>query len=258
MSTTPPSLELVALPAIPLVKPGDDLVDLVLHGLAAAGRSLGEGDVLVVAQKIVSKSEDCYVDLRRVNPSSRARELAALCRKDARLVELILSESTEVVRYRPGVLVVVHRLGVVLANAGIDHSNVEPVSGAERVLLLPKNPDDTCRRLHETLRVRAGVEVGVIINDSAGRAWRNGTVGIALGAAGLPSLLDLCDRRDLFDRPLLVTKEGIGDELAAAASLLQGQADEGTPVVLIRGFTARGAGARAAALIRPEAEDLFR
>ncbi len=258
LSTTSHSLEFVALPAIPLVRPGDDLVDLVLDGLAAAGRSLREGDVLVIAQKIVSKVEDRYVDLRRINPSSRARELAALCRKDARLVELILSESTEVLRYRPGVLVVVHRLGVVLANAGIDHSNVEPASGAERVLLLPKDPDDTCRRLHETLRMRAGVDAGVIINDSAGRAWRNGTVGVALGVAGLPSLLDRRTRCDLFGRPLKASQQAIGDELAAAASLLQGQADEGTPVVLIRGFTARGASAPAASLIRPKAEDLFR
>ncbi len=240
------------------MKPGDDLADLILDGLTAARRMLDEGDVLVVAQKIVSKAEGRYVDLRQIEPSPRARELAAQCRKDARLVELILSESTEVVRYRPGVLVVVHRLGVVLANAGIDHSNVEPANGAERVLLLPENPDGTCERLCERLRIQTGVSVGVIVNDSVGRAWRNGIVGVALGAAGLPALLDLRTRRDLFGRPLMASQQAIADELAAAASLLQGQADEGTPVILIRGFTVRGASARAAALIRPKDEDLFR
>jgi coenzyme F420-0:L-glutamate ligase/coenzyme F420-1:gamma-L-glutamate ligase len=255
---SPGELRLIALPGIPLVKPGDDLVALILDGLAAAGESLRTGDVLVIAQKIVSKAEDRYVDLREVVPSSRARELAALCDKDPRLVELILSEAAQVLRHRPGVLVVVHRLGFVLANAGIDHSNVEPVEGTERVLLLPRDPDGTCEELRRALRERAGADAAVVINDSAGRAWRNGSVGIALGAAGLPTLLDLRDRLDLFDRPLMVSQEGVGDELAAAASLLQGQADEGKPVVLIRGFDAAAADADAAALIRPEGEDLFR
>ncbi len=257
-SPSPAKIQLVALPDIPLVKPGDDLAGLILAGVAALGCSLGAGDVLVIAQKIVSKAENRYADLRQITPSSRARDLADICHKDERLVELILSESAEVLRCRPGVLVVVHRLGVVLANAGIDGSNVAPEGEAERVLLLPADPDGTCRRLRETLRERAGVDVAVIINDSVGRAWRYGTVGIALGASGLPSLLDLRDRRDLFDRPLMISREGIADELAAAASLLQGQADEGTPVVLIRGFEPRGTSVCAAALIRPKAADLFR
>ncbi|MFQ5985502.1 MAG: coenzyme F420-0:L-glutamate ligase, partial [Alphaproteobacteria bacterium] len=231
---------------------------LILDGAAAAGDSLVSGDVLVIAQKIVSKAEDRYVDLGQVTPSARARELARRCDKDPRLVELILSESTEVLRCRPGLVVVVHRLGVILANAGIDSSNAEPEGEAERVLLLPQDPDGTCRRVRTELRERAGVDVAVIINDSLGRAWRKGTVGIALGASGLPSLLDLRGCRDLFDRPLTVTQQGLGDELAAAASLLQGQADEGTPVVLIRGLELEGTTANAAALIRPEATDLFR
>ncbi len=254
----PPRIQLVALPGIPLVRPGDDLAAIVLAGLGAAGLSLADGDVLVIAQKIVSKAEGRYFDLREVEPSPRALALGEQCPKDPRLVELILSESKEVLRCQSGVLVVVHRLGVVLANAGIDQSNVEPEGTAERVLLLPLDPDATCRALREALRAHAGADVAVIINDSVGRAWRNGTVGVALGAAGLPSLLDLTGRLDLFDRPLMVSEEGIGDELSAAASLLQGQADEGMPVVLIRGFLSAGASAGADALIRPTAEDLFR
>ena len=257
-ATAPRGLRLLPLPGIPLVGPGDDLARLILDGVAAAGAGLEPGDVLVVAQKIVSKAEGRYVDLGRVTPSPRARRLAALCRKDPRLVELVLAESTEVLRFRPGVLVVVHRSGVVLANAGIDHSNVGADDGSERVLLLPADPDATCRRLGEELRARAAVELAVIVNDSLGRAWRNGTVGVALGAWGLPALLDLRGRNDLFDRPLRVTQEAVADELAAAASLLQGQADEGRPVVLIRGFASRGRGVGAAALIRAKEEDLFR
>jgi len=257
-SPPPPRLQLVALPGIPLVQPGDDVAGIILAGLEAAGLSLADGDVLVIAQKIVSKAEDRYFDLREVEPSPRAIELGEQCPKDPRLVELILSESKEVLRCQSGVLVVAHRLGVVLANAGIDQSNVEPEGAAERVLLLPVNPDATCQAIRAELRTRTGADVAVIINDSVGRAWRNGTVGVALGAAGLPSLLDLKGRLDLFDRPLAVSEEGIADELSAAASLLQGQAAEGMPVVLIRGFRPGGASAGADALIRPATEDLFR
>ena len=258
MSRATAKIELTPLAGLPLVEPGDDLATLITDGLAATGVTLKDGDVLVVAQKIISKAEDRYVDPRSVTPSARARDLALKCEKDARLVELILSESREVLRWRPGVLVVEHRLGVVLANAGIDRSNVAPDGDAERVLLLPENPDATCRALREAVRARAGVDVAIIINDSVGRAWRRGTAGIALGAAGLPVLDDQRRRPDLFGRPLEVSIEAVADELAAAASLVQGQADEGTPVVLIRGFDRRGAEQSAADLIRPEAEDLFR
>ncbi len=251
-------LELVALPGLPLVETDDDITALILDGVARAGTELEDGDVLVIAQKIVSKAEGQIVDLFQVTPSARAEELAILCDKDPRLVEVILGESVEVVRHRPGVLVVEHRLGVVLANAGIDRSNVESDGDSENVLLLPADPDATCQRLGDEIRARIGRRVALIINDSLGRAWRQGTVGVALGSWGLNALSDLRGRRDLYDRPLEVTQEAIADELAAAASLLQGQADEGTPVVLIRGLAASKGVAGGPTLIRAKDEDLFR
>ena len=254
----PRALSLFALPGIPMVQPGDDLPALIADGLARAGEAVAEGDVLVVAQKIVSKSEGRYADLATVEPGAEARELAARTAKDPRMVELILSESRRVVRHRSGVIIVEHRLGFVMANAGIDNSNVEPAGTDERVLLLPRDPDGSARRIREGLRERLGADFAVIVNDSVGRAWRVGTVGLALGAAGLPSLLDLRGRDDLFGRPLEVTQVGLADELAAAASLLQGEADEGMPVVVVRGLAAAGPGNAGAALIRDEADDLFR
>ena len=257
-SARPRALSLFALPGIPMVQPGDDLPALIADGFVRAGEAAAEGDILVVAQKIVSKSEGRYADLATVEPGAEARELAARTAKDPRMVELILSESRRVVRHRPGVIIVEHRLGFVMANAGIDNSNVEPAGADERVLLLPRDPDGSARRLREGLRERLGVDCAVIVNDSVGRAWRIGTVGIALGATGLPSLLDLRGRDDLFGRPLEVTQVGLADELAAAASLLQGEADEGMPVVVVRGLAAAGPGNAGAALIRDEADDLFR
>lgn len=252
----PERLELIALPGIPLVEPGDDLVALIVDALAAAETTAEDGDVLVVAQKIVSKAEGRIVDLADVEVSKEARDIAAECEKDSRLVEVILSESERVLRLRPGLLIVVHRLGLVLANAGVDASNVGG-GGGEKVLLLPEDPDATCRRLRSALGRRLGVDLGVIVNDSVGRAWRNGTVGMALGAAGVPALVDLRGRRDLFGRHLTVSEEAIADELAAAATLVQGQGEEGLPVVLVKGFRAGGEGAGAATLIRPREEDLF-
>ena len=254
----PRALSLFALPGIPMVQPDDDLAALIADGFARAGEAAAAGDVLVVAQKIVSKSEGRYANLAEVEPGAEARELAARADKDPRMVELILSESRRVVRHRPGVIIVEHRLGFVMANAGIDNSNVEPAGADERVLLLPRDPDGSARRLRKGLRERLGVDCAVIVNDSVGRAWRVGTVGLALGAAGLPSLLDLRGRDDLFGRPLEVTQVALADELAAAASLLQGEADEGMPVVAVRGLAAAGPGNDGAALIRDEADDLFR
>jgi coenzyme F420-0:L-glutamate ligase/coenzyme F420-1:gamma-L-glutamate ligase len=272
LSPAPARLQITALGGIGLVRPGDDLARIVLDALAATGETLMDGDVLVVAQKIVSKAEDRYADLADVTPSARAVELAAKCGKDPRLVELILSESTEVVRYRMGMLVVAHRLGLVLANAGIDSSNVEPAPGTDpdmadetsRVLLLPLDPDASCRGLRERLQDAAGRRVAIIINDSLGRAWRSGTMGAAIGASGIEALVDLRGRRDLYGRPLLATHLGQADEIAAAASLVMGQADEGRPVVLVRGLAAGSVAdadaekAAARDLVRPADQDMFR
>ena len=252
------SLTLVALPQIGRVRPGDDLAGLLIGAIEREGAVLSSRDVLVVAQKIVSKAEGRSVDLATVTPSARAVALGRECDKDPRLVELILEESRRVVRHRPGVLIVEHRLGYVMANAGIDRSNVDPDLGREPVLLLPRDPDGSTAMLRARLGAHFGVEPGVIIADSFGRAWRRGTVGIALGAAGLPALIDLRGQPDLFGRPLRVSEIGFADEIAAAASLLMGQADEGLPAVLVRGLDWRAPASDAGALIRPEAEDLFR
>jgi len=256
---TPRRLEITALPGMPLVQPGDDLAALIVAGLDRANIALRAGDTLVVAQKIVSKAEGRYAALAAVEPSAEAKDLAEKTGKDARLVELILRESVRVVRHRPNLLIVQHRHGYVLANAGIDASNVEPDPAAgERVLLLPEDPDRSCRDLRRRLRGVTGVAPTVIINDSLGRAWRHGTIGTALGAAGLTTLLDLRGATDLFGRTLRVSQVGLADELAAAAALVQGEAAEGTPVALIRGMAPEAADQQAADLIRSEDEDLFR
>ena len=249
-------LVLQALEGIPEVGSGDDLCALIRVALDRAGIEPAPGDVLVVAQKIVSKSEGRAVELARVVPSARALELAAVTGKDARLVELVLSEATAVLRASTGVIVVEHRLGCVMANAGIDQSNVE--RGDERALLLPLDPDASCRRLRDAMRAATGVDVGIVINDSFGRAWRHGTVGTALGVAGCVGLADLRGRPDRFGRKLRITQVGVADELAAAASLLMGQADEGCPVVHARGLPYAPENGSARELLRPAREDLFR
>jgi coenzyme F420-0:L-glutamate ligase/coenzyme F420-1:gamma-L-glutamate ligase len=254
----PDALQLIALDRVPLVRPGDDLAALLVAALERSEIVPRHGDVLVVAQKIVSKAEGRYVDLAAVAPSPRVLGLAREVEKDARLVELILQESRRVVRHRPGVLIVEHRLGCVMANAGIDRSNIDPAAGDEPVLLLPRDPDASAAALHARFAGRFGVAMGVIVSDSFGRAWRRGTVGIALGAAGLPSLVDLRGRADLYGRLLQVSETGFADEIAAAASLLMGQADEGVPAVLVRGLAWSASEAPAASLVRAEAEDLFR
>jgi coenzyme F420-0:L-glutamate ligase / coenzyme F420-1:gamma-L-glutamate ligase len=249
---------LLPIPAIPLVRPGDDLAGLVISACERSSLVPAEGDILVVAQKIVSKAEGRHVDLAQVRPSPHAQSLAAEVDKDPRLVEVILGESRRVVRHRPGVLIAEHRLGFIMANAGVDRSNVDPEMGAEPVLLLPRDPDASAAGLRERLAAYFRIGVGVIVTDSWGRAWRRGTVGVALGVAGLPALVDLRGRPDLFGHELRVTQTGFADEIASAASLVMGQADEARPAVLVRGLSWSGSPSPAQALIRAAEEDLFR
>lgn len=256
--TAPARLELIALKSLPLVGAGDDLAALLLAALQREAVALQPGDVLVLAQKIVSKAEGRRVALADVTPSRRARALAQRTGKDPRVIELILRESNEVLRVGREVLIVEQRSGFVLANAGIDQSNVNESGADTHALLLPEDADASAARLRERLRAATGVDCGVLVIDSIGRAWRRGTAGQTLGAAGLPVVVDARGRRDLFGRVLRATDIAVADELAAAASLLMGQADERRPVVLVRGFGARDTGQSARTLQRRRDEDLFR
>lgn len=255
-------LNLYAIRGVPMVAPGDNLSATIRDALVINNLVLKDGDILVLAQKIVSKSEDRIVDLNDVKPGQKALDLAAIVDKDPRLVELILAESRCVIRQAPGVLITEHHNGWIMANAGIDASNVLSDDGEDNVLLLPRNPDQVCSKIRDQLSKNPGFKVGVIINDSFGRPWRMGTTGIALGAAGLPSLFDRRGERDLFGRELMTSQQAIADELAAAASLLQGQASEARPIVLIRGLDLKTSGTTqanpASDLIRNTNEDLFR
>lgn len=253
-------LTLTSLPGIPLIKSGDDLPQIILDSLDKAELTLQDGDILVLAQKIVSKSEGRLVNLAKIVPSQRAAELAEKIQKDSRLVELILQESREVLRTRVGTIIVEHRLGFVCANAGIDHSNVagEGLLQEEWVLLLPEDPDASANRIREQLETVSGCRLGVMIIDSHGRAWRNGVVGTAIGLSGLPGLVDLRGEGDLFGYTLRITTIAAADELAAAASLVMGQAAEGTPVVHVRGFPYQLREAKLQELVRPRELDLFR
>jgi coenzyme F420-0:L-glutamate ligase/coenzyme F420-1:gamma-L-glutamate ligase len=251
------SLILSALRGIPLVKPGDDLGALLIAAIRQSRINPHDKDILIVAQKVVSKSEGRFVDLKTVRPTARAMAVAKEVKKDPRLVEVILSESRDVIRMKPNVLIVEHKLGFVMANAGVDQSNVAG-EGADQVLLLPRDPDSAAAHLKARLDREFGVELAVIINDSFGRPWRLGVVGIALGAAGLPALVDMIGVPDLFRRKLRVTEVAVADEIAAAASLLMGQSDEGQPAVLLRGFDWNSPARPASALLRNKDHDLFR
>ena len=253
MSAT--ALTLTPLSGLPDVAAGDDLAGLILAALNRAALRLEPGDAIAVAQKIVSKAEGRRVRLAEVTSSARADELAALADKDPRQMELLLRETREVLRARPGVVVVEDVRGLVLANAGIDASNVSPTEGD--VLLLPEDPDASAARLRAALADATGVAPAVLVIDSIGRAWRRGTVGTAIGVAGMDALADLRGRPDMHGRPLQTTEVGQADELAAAASLVMGQADERCPAVLVRGLFLSGDG-KAADLVRPRALDMFR
>jgi coenzyme F420-0:L-glutamate ligase/coenzyme F420-1:gamma-L-glutamate ligase len=251
-------VQIIGLHGVPMVQPGDNLHALAVSALVDADLALEAGDVLVVAQKIVSKAEDRFVDIATVTPSSHAIKLAEQTDKDPRFVEIILSESKRIVRHRANLIIAEHKRGWVMANAGIDHSNVAPGERHTRVLLLPLDPDASARALREELVASYGVPVGVVISDSFGRPWRRGTVGIALGSAGLPSIIDWRGHPDLFGRPLEVTETGFADEIAAAASLVMGQAAEAMPIALVRGLQWNAPEADASALVRPPEHDLFR
>jgi coenzyme F420-0:L-glutamate ligase / coenzyme F420-1:gamma-L-glutamate ligase len=251
-------LRLVALPDFPQVAGGDDLAALTVEALARCGLGLRAHDVMVFAQKVISKAEGRRIDLSTVVPGSRALEMAQTVRKDPRLVELILRESRRVVRSAPDVLIVEHRLGFIMANAGIDQSNVADPAAGDYALLLPEDPDASAARLRERLGVLTGCAPAIVISDSFGRPWRVGTVGVAIGCAGFPATLDLRGQPDLFGRPLRVTVVGHADEVASAASVLMGQGREALPVILVRGLDLRLPPQPATALIRPQQQDLFR
>jgi coenzyme F420-0:L-glutamate ligase / coenzyme F420-1:gamma-L-glutamate ligase len=253
-----PEVTLSALRGIKLVEPGDDLGALTVQAFVDNDLAPQPSDVLVVAQKLVSKAEGRYVEIATVEPSPRAVALAAEVDKDPRFVEVVLGEARRVVRHRPGLLIVEHRLGFVMANAGIDHSNIASAGGGERVLLLPRDPDGSALALREHLRQAFGVAIGVIISDSFGRPWRKGTVGVAIGAAGLPAFVDMRGTPDLFGRELLVTETGFADEIAAAAGLVMGQAAEALPMVLVRGLAWSAPEKPAAEIVRSAEHDLFR
>lgn len=253
------TISLTAVPDFPHIQPGDDVAHLLIETLQRGGLTLQDGDVLALAHKVISKAEGRLVKLSAVVPGERARDIAAQVDKDPRLVELILQESGgEISRMKPGVLIVRHRLGFTSANAGIDRSNVRQEVGEETVLLLPLDPDASAARLREAVRERLGVAVGVLIVDSHGRPFRLGTVGVAIGVAGLPSLWDRRGESDLYGYRLEHTEVGTADEIAAAASLLMGQAAEGTPVILIRGLRLPATHGRASDLVRPRNMDLYR
>ena len=265
-------LTLTPLKNIPIIRQGDNLADIVVKALQADKIVPENNDILVVAQKIVSKAEGRAVNLAAVIPSQRAIEIAAQIDKDARVIELILQESNEVLRTRPGTIIVEHKLGFICANAGIDRSNVDApllqgegqgVTGAgdsteEWVLLLPTEPDRSAEQIRSEIESKTGKQIGILIIDSHGRAWRNGTIGTAIGISGLPGLQDLRGRPDLFGVQLRITQVGVADELAAAASLVMGQAAEGTPVVHVRGFPYDLREGSMKEMIRPKEQDLFR
>ena len=254
------SLILTSLRNFPLVKPGDSLGKFIIKSLEDTEISLQNGDILVIAQKIVSKAEGRLRNLKEITPSDKAKEIAAITGKDPRFVEVVLSESNAVIRTRQNTIIVEHKNGFICANAGVDHSNVKGEWGddSDWVLLLPENADRSADKLRGEIETYFSVRIGVLIIDSHGRAWRNGIVGTTIGLSGLPALVDLRGTKDLFDYQLKVTQVASADELAAGASLVMGQASEGTPVVHVRGFPYPMREGKLLDLIRPKEQDLFR
>lgn len=250
-------ISLYPIEGLPLIKTGDDVCGLIAKALGAAGLSLLDGDVLVITQKIVSKAAGLIIDLAEIEPSPRALEIAQIHGGDARHVEVVLQQSRAIIVVRPNLLIAEHVSGAVMANAGVDRSNIEH-DGRERVIILPTDPDTAAKALRDTLCSRHGANVGVILSDSWGRPWRLGTTGAALGAAGMRPLRDLRGVPDLFGAPLQHSLQAVGDELAAAANLVMGQAAEGVPAVLVRGFAFQAEDGAARDLQRPREQDVFR
>jgi len=253
-------LTLTPIRDVPLIQPGDDLPALILEGLKKSSLDIEDGDIIVVTQKIVSKAEGRLVNLTQVQVSERAKKYAAICEKDPRFVELVLQESNEVLRCRPGTIIVEHRHGFVCANAGIDHSNVKGPWGNQEdwELLLPKDPDVSAEKIRAFIQAQTQKKIGVLIIDSHGRAWRIGTVGVCIGIAGFPAVVDMRGQSDMFGYKLRVTQVAAADELAAAASLIMGQATEHIPVVHVHGFPYPLRESHFPELVRPKDLDMFR
>ncbi|MFT5134717.1 MAG: coenzyme F420-0:L-glutamate ligase/coenzyme F420-1:gamma-L-glutamate ligase [Gammaproteobacteria bacterium] len=252
------SLSLNAVSGIPLIKPGDDLPEIIFKAIDQSQLQLSDNDIVVVAQKIVSKAENRIIDLATVIPGDAALVLAKQADKDPRLVELILQESREVVRCKEGVIIVEHRSGIVMANAGIDHSNVGDPELQELVTLLPEDANISAANLRQGLEKLSGKKLGIIINDSVGRAWRIGTVGIAIGSSGVLPLKDLRGEVDLFGQVLRVSETADADALACAACILMGEANDASPVVIIRGHQLSNENLNTNMLVRNKEEDMFR
>ena len=250
-------LEVIALNNVPSIKENDDIAKIIIDNSKEDNLEIQKNDIVVIAQKIISKSEGRLIDLQTVFASDQAKEMAKQASKDARLVELIIQESNEIIRIQNGVIIVEHNLGHILANAGIDQSNIE--NGDGHVLLLPKNPSKSADQIRRDLELSLGVKVGVIITDSMGRAWRLGTTGHAIGSSGVKTIIDLRGKsKDLFGRELKTTVIGFADQIASAAALVTGESNEGKPVAIVRGIDMPSDSDNVNDLIRPKKEDLFR
>tara|TARA_Y100000287_G_scaffold185198_1_gene187840 strand:- start:994 stop:1827 length:834 start_codon:yes stop_codon:yes gene_type:complete len=251
------SINLIALESLPLIQPGQNVSKEIINAITSESISVDDGDVIAIAQKIISKSENRYLDISELEPSEDAINLATKIDKDPKFIQAILNESQKVVRYRMGVLIVEHKLGFIHANAGIDRSNID--QHKDIVLLLPENPDESAKMISESISQHFQKNISVIITDTMGRPFRNGIVGFTIGSHNIECLLDERGKKDLYDNELKVTQIGIADELAAASSLLMGQAAQKKPVVLIKGYKFKQNNlSDSQSLIRSEEEDLFR
>lgn len=252
-------IELFALEGLPIINEGDDLADMFIANARRHNLNFFDRDIFIITQKIISKSEGRLVDLRSIVPTAEAQRISQITEKRPQLVQLILDESKELIRIRKGLIIVRHRLGFVCANAGIDHSNaIAEDQDCNYVLLLPENPDKSACEIRKAIKRKTGKKIGVLVIDSHGRAWRNGTVGTTIGMSGVPGVVDLRGNTDLFGYTLRATQVAAADELAAAASLLMGQADESIPCVIARGFPYAMRESKTQELLRSPKYDLFK